>query len=94
VQPLIPPTWVPRCNGIIAATEFFGDDIQCADAAAASPAAVEMVYEYLFLHETANMIRLVAAVSDKISYSGSWLLGVHLGGMHGLISQLSDSTLG
>jgi hypothetical protein len=48
----------------------------------------DVVYEGVLLAQTADMIRLVAALSNEISYSGSWLLGVHLDRLRGLVSQL------
>jgi hypothetical protein len=42
------------------------------------------------LHETRDLVRAVAALSDDVGYRGTWLLGVHLNRLTGLISQLRD----
>lgn len=52
--------------------------------------ATKLVHEVELLHETRDMIRLLAALSDDVGYAGSWLLGVQLNRLSGHVSQLAD----
>jgi len=54
----------------------------------------KLVHEVQLLHETRDMIRLVAALSDDVGYAGSWLLGVQLNRLSGHVSQLADPFVG
>ncbi len=54
----------------------------------------KLVHEVELLHETRDMIRLVAALSDDVGYAGSWLLGVQLNQLSGHVSQLADPFVG
>lgn len=44
------------------------------------------------MHETHDMVRLVATLAERISYVGSWLLGVELDLPSGHVSQLTDES--
>jgi|GEM_PF-2626269 len=52
------------------------------------------VREINVLFETWGMIRLVAALSDLVSYRGSWLIGVELDHLGGHMSQVNDLSAG
>src|SRR5260370_2400751 len=52
-----------------------------------------MVYELQLVHETRDMVRLVAALAEAVGYVGSWLLGVKIDLPSGHVSQLADQYL-
>jgi hypothetical protein len=54
----------------------------------------KLVHEVQLLHDTRDMIRLVAALSDDVGYPGSWLIGVQLNRLSGHVSQLADPFVG
>jgi hypothetical protein len=50
-----------------------------------------IVRDLNLMYQTRDIIRLVAALSDDVGYSGSWLLGVHLDQLYGHVSEVTDS---
>ena len=60
------------------------------DASSHGPGELLLVYELQVLHETRDMIRLVASFADEARYAGTWLLGICLDRMSHRVSQLAD----
>jgi hypothetical protein len=50
-----------------------------------------VVRDLNLMYQTRDVIRLVAALSDDVGYSGSWLLGVHLDQLYAHVSEVTDS---
>ena len=59
-----------------------------------SDTRVKFVQEINVLFETWDMVRFVAALSEAVSYRGSWLLGVELDHLGGHRSQVNDLNSG
>jgi hypothetical protein len=51
------------------------------------PALLPSIYELTFRRRVRDMLDLVVALSNAVSYRGGWLLGVHLQGLQGRVSQ-------
>ena len=54
------------------------------------PNTRKLICDLHLLHETRDMIRLVAALAEDVGYSGSWLFGVQLERLAGHVSEVAD----
>jgi hypothetical protein len=52
--------------------------------------SIHVVCDAQLLHETRDMIRLIASLADEISYPGGWFLGVEMNRLRGHMSQMND----